>query len=52
MDGDDPICFYICQARDFLTDRVLSDEEKKKNEHGPPLQWVQFLPDMVVKSVK
>jgi hypothetical protein len=52
MDDDDPICFYIARAKDFLTDKILTDDEKKKNENGPPLQWVQFLPDLVVKQVK
>jgi len=37
MDGDTPICFYIAQAKDFLTDKILDEDEKKKNEHGPPL---------------
>lgn len=37
MDGDDPICFYVAHASEFLTDREMSEEEKK---NGPGMKWV------------
>jgi hypothetical protein len=37
MDGDTPICFYIAPVTDFLTDREMNEEDKKKHANGPPL---------------
>lgn len=52
MEDDDPVCFYIAEAKNFVTHREKTDFEKENEKNGPRMQWVQFLPDMCVKKVK
>lgn len=40
MDDDDPICFYIAEAKNFVTHREKSDFEKENEKLGPRMQWV------------
>ena len=40
MDDDDPICFYITEAKNFVTHREKSDFEKENEKLGPRMQWV------------
>ena len=45
------MCYYVDDVRNYCLE-TMSDEERKKHKDGPPLKWVQFLPDACVGKVK